>query len=388
MKFIFIFLAAVLVNLHSTMAFAQDHLIEYTEEGRSESEDSVQQRQDIIQDAIEKVSNKLIRELIGDAKFDKQATAIKAKVLPQSDKYIPFVKTGSSRTDGTQTRMNVTLKISQKSLESVLQQAGLLSSTDGSATLLPVVSFSDFVNHKSFQWWMSSADDPNTFLKSQERLFFESLKNNFSKIGFQILDPVSSQLKKNIPLNLQIEALRTQDYSAMAEALKAQLVLKGEIRIEAGKLSQSYRITSRFTVLHSGNGRVVADSLRTVETESGLFTSVVGKKMQLVYEDINQDLAAQVNEAWTRGTFGANLIRLAIKGNFDYKTLEGIKEDIKTQVRTVRSISERLFARNLVEFDVDVEGGAEALAKAIGQLKWRAVQLRVDSTEAGKVTLR
>jgi hypothetical protein len=378
----------LLVGFFPVFSFAQDQLVEYTEEGRSESVDSVQQRQDIIQDAIEKVSSKLSRELIGDARFERLQANIKAKVFTQSDKYIPFVKTGPLRVNGTHTLMNVTMRVSPKSLESLLQQAGFMSSAEGAATILPVVSFSDLVNHKSYQWWMTGAEEGSAFLKLQERAYFENLKNNFTKFGFQVQDPVVNQSRKVLPANLQVESLRTQDYQAMGDALKAQIVIKGDVKIENGKTPQVYRISSRFSVYHVGNGRVVADSLRNSETDPGLFATVVPRKLAALNEDINQDLATQVNEAWTRGTLGATLIRLAIKGNFDFKALEAIKEDIRTQVRSVRSLSERLFTRTQVEFDVDVEGGAEALAKSLSQAHWRGLQLRVDSVESGRVTLR
>ncbi len=385
-----VYIVGLFLVLLPFLGFAQDTLTEYTEEGRSESTDSVQQRQDIIQDATEKVSNRLIRELIGDARFDRQINTIKTKIIGQSDKYIPFIKTGEPRTDSNRTRMNVTLKVSQKSLVSLLQQSGLMSTQEGSPSLLPAVTFTDLVNHKSLSWWINigSSDDAGAFLKTQERVFFESLKTNFLKFGFQVQDPLKAQAKKTLPPNLQVEGLRTQDYLMMGELLKSQLVLKGDVKIESGKVSQSYKILTRFTVLHSGNGRVVADSLRNVETDSGPFAIVVPKKMAMLFEDINQDLATQFNEAWTRGTLGANLIRLVIKGVFDYKNLESVKEDIKTQVRAVHSLSERLFVGNQIEFDVDIEGGIEALSKSLGQVKWRTIQLRVDSVDANRIVLK
>lgn len=373
-------------NLYAN-AQVQD-LVEYTEEGRSESKDIVQAKQDAIQDAIEKVSSKIIREIIGDSKFDRQFSSIKSKIISQSDKYIPFIKTSSSKVDAEQTRMNVTMKVALKNLEILLQKNGFLSATEGPAIVLPILMYSDLVNHKSIRWWVDSPEVLNPFLLNIQKDYIENLKKSFLSMGFHVLDPQTWQYRRQVPNHLQIESLRTQDQQLLAESFKAQLVVKGDIQIENSKLPQTYKIVMKFLILHVGNGRVIADSVRSAETEAGAFASVVPKKLEILNQEMNSDLTSQVSEAWTKGTLTTVPVRLAIRGNFEYRTLENIKEDIKQQIRNVRSISERLFTGNQIELDIDVEGGVEVLAKSLKHMRFRSHPLTVDSVEPSRITLK
>lgn len=370
MKYIF----AILLLCSS--AVAQEKLVDFTEEGSSNSVDSVQARQDAIQEAVERVSGRLIREIIGDSKFDRNLTSIKSKVITQYDKYIPFIKTGEARVVGEQIKTSVQMKVSLESLEALLKKSGFMSAQEGPAILLPVVGYYDLINNRSMKWWVDNPAELNPFLKSQDRAFNEALKTQFSKQGFHVQDPQSWHYRRQVPESLQLDSPRSQDYIALAENFKSQIVLRGEVKVDQGRTTQNYKVTAKLVVLGS-NGRVIADSLRSAETEAGTFHSVVQKKMADVFEDIAQDLAAQVQEAYSRGTLGATLIRLVVSGNFNYKDVEQIKNEVRQKIKPVRTLTERLFVKGVVEFDVDVAGGMEALSQSFQKAVIRGAPVKV-----------
>lgn len=379
MKYIF---AALLIYSSSTMA--QNKLVDFAEEGGSTSADSVQARQDAIQDAVERVSGRLIREMIGDSKFDRNLTSIKSKVMTQYDRYIPFIKTGDPRSVGEQTKITVQMKVSLESLESLLKKSGFMSAQEGPAILLPVVGYYDLINNRSMKWWVDKPEDLNPFLKGQDRVFNDALKSQFSKQGFHVQDPQSWHYRRQVPEALQLDSPRSQDYIALAENFKSQIVLRGDVKVDQGRTSQNYKVTAKLVVLGS-NGRVIADSLRSAETDAGTFHSVVQKKMVEVFDDVAQDLASQVQEAYSRGTLGATLIRLVILGNFNYKDVEQIKNEIRQQVRPVRTLTERLFVKGAVEFDVDVAGGIEALSQSFRKAVIRGAPVKVSQDGADRL---
>lgn len=379
------FLFLILISGMGLRAYAQDRVQELTEPGRSAATDPGTAKQEAIQDAIAKATNRFVKEMIGEAKFEKSKETVKSKVLSQSDRFVPYLRAEPPTTEGADQIFPVTLKISITSLENVLKSTGLLQANDGPQTLLPMVGFVDLVNNKSLKWWIQDQSSANSFLRSQERAFFEALKKGIKEQGWSIINAEAMQYRSGVPAALQIESPRSQDVVRLAEQMKSQLVVRGDLRIEPGATTQSFKLSLRLRVLQTPSGRTVADSTRVLETESGVFTTVVSKRSQEMMDDSIQDIYGQIQDAMNRGQLGTQVVRLSIDGWLAPKELDLLKEDLRFQVRTIKRVSDRLFARDRIELEVDVTGGAQTLIQTLQTMKFRQVKIKAEGIEGSTV---
>lgn len=379
------FILILMMTFLTRTADAQERVQEYTENGRSVATDTGTAKQEAIQDAVAKVTNRLVKEMLGESKFEKSKEIIKNKVITKSENFVPYIRSGPPKLEGSEQVFAVTLRISITSLENVLKSTGLLQVHDGPQTILPMVGFVDLVNNKSLKWWVQDLSSANSFLKSQERAFFESLKKGIKERGWSVINAEATQYKSGVPTALQLESPRSQDVVKLAEQMKSQLVVRGDMRFEPGNTSQSFKVTLRLRVLQTPSGRTVADSTRTSETESGVFTTVVSKKSAELMDDSIQELYGQIQDAMGRGQLGTQVVRLSIDGWLGPKDLEVLKEDLRFQVRTVKRVSDRLFARDRIELELDVTGGPQSLVQTVQAMKYRQAKLKFDRLEGDRI---
>src|SRR5688572_25940299 len=88
-------------------------------------------QKEVFDRAIEKVSNQFIEQLIGESKATKNQTLIKNRIVKNSGKYIVFIRAQNPVVGNEGTRYPVSMKISTKTLETLLLQEGLLYRTEG-----------------------------------------------------------------------------------------------------------------------------------------------------------------------------------------------------------------------------------------------------------------
>ena len=102
---------------------------------------------------------------------------------------------------------------------------------------------------------------------------------------------------------------------------------------------------------------------------------------------VSKDLGQQIKIAWQKGTFGAELVQLKISGNISFDKYKDLKSKLSS-LKQVKSLKERLFEPNSVEFEVDVSVGTKtfyetlkkesvALNLAIGELEGQKISMKL-----------
>lgn len=365
MRLALIFAATLILTLHSVTQAQQAELIERTFSGVSKEATPVAAKKDIQDQAAAKISEEIIKELIGEAKFLKNKTLIQSKVIKNSSRYIPFFKPSEVTQENEEYKMSVALKLSVRDLKQILQSQSLLNENDSSPVVLPVISWNDRAQGRSFRWWLPLEKTPQIFLMKEARLFEEALRSSFQRNNFYVITPVKSGLATAVPTDYQSEKLSGgEDSQFFAQYFNAPLLIDGQVLITKGERGNNYRIEVRMTAVQVSNSRAIADVSRRFDTEPGPLESVVDKKMREVLEPTSNDLASQVLEAWQRGSMGTSIIRLTIRGKSPLPLIETLKDKIRSQVTQLRNVRERLVSSDSVSFEVDTSATtAEVMTK-------------------------
>ncbi|MCB0362935.1 MAG: hypothetical protein KDD35_09435, partial [Bdellovibrionales bacterium] len=374
----FIFLTALV----SKTAYCAD-VVEITVEETSAASTPAAARQAIFETVIQKTTLAHIQDIIGQQKLESNKALIRNKILKNSGKYIISMKSTPPVKSADGYTMNVTLKTSLSNLEALLLEEGLLYRLEGSPQVLPMISFQDRVNAHSFSWWIPDSALRSTLMLSQHNSLLAKLRREMGERGFYCMAPEGRNYRLMIPSTFMTESPRIEDYSFLGDYFGAQIVVKGFFRFSKSRSrSDAYEINTKLLAIHAGNGRVVGEVIRSYETEVGQFQAAVQRKMQEVLDSVAKDLSLQIYDAWKRGSFGSNILRLSINGQLNYIELNSIKKQILEQVRDIRTLKERFFEDNRVVYEMDSSSATRQIAQIVSRIDfepYKAVVSKITS---------
>lgn len=366
------------ILLLSSGARAQSaELVDRAFTGTSTETDPAAAKREILTKGSQKVSEDLIKELIGEDRFVKNKTLIQNKVMKFSNRYIPVSKPGELLPAGTGFTLTANVKVSLKELKALLQKNSLLSENETAPLVLPVISFVDRISTRDFRWWKPEDLSKKSFLISQSRQFENALRSAFQKNNFYLIK--SMTLAPQVPRSVQNERLTLDDMQLLGQYFSAPLVLEGQVQYSTSpEASNRYRVEVKMLVLQVSNGRPVADVSRRFETEAGVFEVETDRRLREVLDSTAQDLATQVNEAWQKGALGTTILRLTFRGKIPFNQKEAFKDKVRSQVHDIRNIRERLITSDTIAYEVDTSLTARDFSAKLNGVeidgrKWAAV---------------
>ncbi|MFN7729131.1 MAG: hypothetical protein ACK5P7_08250 [Bdellovibrio sp.] len=337
--------------------------------------------------AADKVSEELIKEIIGEQKVQKNRSMIMAKIVRKSASFLPFSKAGELQpvqgTEGFQ--MSVTLRANLDQLQALLLENGLFYDSDLAPAALPLIKWQDRVNSRGFAWWTES--EPN-FLSQESRVFEKSLQDAFLKSGFFVLRPQTFAYEDMLPREQRLESPPPDQIANWAQVWNAQILIQGHVQMLKGERTDAVQLDIRLTAVQALNNRVIAEVARKFETEPGAFEAVLGRKLKEVTPLLVTDLAAQVLEAWKQGTINSQLYRLKIAGKVSLPMQEGIKEGLRSKVREIKSVKERLISADTLVYEIDSSLTPPEIAKKLGELDLQGLKLVLDSVNEKEIVLK
>ncbi|MGZ3772344.1 MAG: hypothetical protein ACXVCY_00625 [Pseudobdellovibrionaceae bacterium] len=367
--------AALMFFLSKPVYAQQGELIDRNFSGVSKQTIPLEAKKDIQDQASQKISEDIIKELIGEERFAKNKSRIQTAIIKNSARYIPFSKPSQIVQEGDEFKMSVEMKVSLRDLKQMLQNNALLTENEAVPVVLPMISWLDRIQGRSFRWWVPSDKTQQAFLIKEGRLFEDALRNSFKRDNFFVVKPLDGDLGLSVPSDFQNEKLSADDLQFFAQYFNAPVLLDGQILLNKGDRGNNIRIEIRLNAVQVSNGRAIADVSRSFETEPGTFESVVDKKLRGVVEQTANDLASQVLDAWQKGTLGSSVIRLTIKGVHSLPSIESLKEKIRSQVSQIKSIHERFISSEAVGFEVDASIAVSELANKLATLDFGGKKL-------------
>ncbi len=388
MRLSLILTTALIFLLGGPVKAQQAELIDRTFSGVSKEKTPQGAKKEIQDQAAQKISEEIIKELIGEERFLKNKSLIQSKIIKNSAQYIPFAKPSPMTQEGEEFKMSVALKVSLRDLKQMLQNNTLLNENDAIPVVLPVISWADRVQGRSYRWWIPGDKNQQAFLMKEGRLLENALRTSFQKNNFYVIKPTESGLGSNVPADFYNEKVAGEEAQFFSQYFNAPLLIDGQVLLTKGERTNNYRIEIRMTAVQVSNGRAIADVSRRFDTESGSLENAVDKKLREVAETTANDLSSQVLEAWQRGSLGTSTIRITIQGRNTLPLMEGIKEKIRFQITQVKNIRERLVSSESVSFEVDTSVSAPELLGKIEALDIGGKKLSKVSEERDEIVLK
>jgi hypothetical protein len=347
-------------------------------------------------DAISKAVLKVIGEYIGLESLEKNSELIKTKILPRSSKFIQFYKSLEPTRKGNETTTVVSLRISVSSLKNILSAHGLLVQNDNAAFILPLITIVDKRNpEKRYQWWLQ--DPTNQLnLSSQIKSLHErdvvvnrDLESAFKKRKFSFVDRSQARGSHQIPESIHFENPQANEFHGLAQTLKVQIILLGEITFEPVRSNAAnLKVTAKFKAVSASSGKVVAQVNRSFESKITDWNKGVFQTLKRSMPEVTKDLMAQVGDEWNKSSINSNFQKISIRGQMGFQDLENFKKQILLKFSEVKNIRERRQERGLNILEIDTSSNLSSLSKHISQTPFEGFKLAVDDVQVDKIDLR
>ncbi len=336
-----------------------------------------------VQKAIEMVTTEMLEDVMAGSKGDANKKNIISRMVKDSPRYVVSVQ-DRIISNG---KVEVKLGVSIDSFKQILVQKVFLHEITGPIRVLPMVTISDRVNGGSASWWNDfSKFTPSTGMPLDA--FHKNLKEAFLKGGFFAYDPLAQRLNKKIPRHLRSERPSTSDLVVLSQYFKASLIVTGQISFfKSNRSADSFRVEVELKAIEAIQDRVVAEVVRSYETEPGLFQTEVQKVVKDNFPKIAADLATQVIESWKKGSLGSQQMRLSLNGRLTHTQYESLKDAILKQVAEIKTIRERLFEPNKIVLEVDTASKASVIADRLSRQKIPNLQLSIEGVRENSVDL-
>ncbi len=378
MKIFGFILATILLH---NISFAQvSDYADIKEEVTVQADSAPQAREKAIQESLEKIVQRFTIDLVGVKKYESSRNLLNAQTAKDSGKFAPVIKTDIIEQAGKKFKVSVDMKISPQNLRQMLEKTGVLTSQFDSGVVLPFVTFVDQVRAKTHKWWVSETLNDD-ILRSLNRYFITELRSSLKSLNFYVLDPVDWNFKNSLPGQFQKDYFKKEDYQTVDSYFKFPLSVRGQVDVAPSqRVSTSYRIQVKLEVILNAQGKVVAESSRQLETESGDLSGILQKNAPKVFAEVTTDLKDQLEGALRKGILESSMIQLAVRGDMSFKNLESFKSTLLKSIGNIRYLSERSIESDKRVFDVDYTGSVPDLAKRIQSLKFPNFKISTSSS--------
>lgn len=383
-------LLASLFLLHNIFSvqnvFAQE-LADIKEEVVVDAETVSSARDMAVQQVVSQVVEKFGLELLGEQRYTQNKAKIQNVIVREVGKFAPLQK-ADLLTQNSPYKVAVTLKVSPQNLRQLFERTGFLTSKFDSGQVMTFITVLDSVRARALKWWISDNQDDDFLIKLNGSLHKEigsSLKN----LNFQVIDPVEWGFKGSLSQQFQKDYFRKDDFLNFENTYKIPLVVRGQVEVvPSSKVSNAFRIQVRLAAVLTSQGTIVAETSRSVETESGDVNQVVAKNMDKVFKETSQDLGDQLSSALQRGLLESSMLQLSLLGDLSYFNIENFRSTLLKNIGNIRYLSERSIESNKRIFDVDYAGTADELAKRIETLKFQGFRVQSSGVSTKSLELR
>jgi hypothetical protein len=181
----------------------------------------------------------------------------------------------------------------------------------------------------------------------------------FMSQGFKLVD--AGVARKNREVQALHDSADRQQMTGIAQRYGAEVLILG--RVEASSKSfkmgdvevQSSEVAVSGKVVNGDTGEILASDSRS---RKGEFKSVTeGAALELA-----KQMKGEILERWSSELINTVTVKLVVSGLHNYNDLSRFKDILNTQIRGLKELQQRSYARGQVELDLEVKGNTQNVA--------------------------
>lgn len=220
-----------------------------------------------------------------------------------------------------------------------------------------------------------------------------ALMNKFLEKNFQVVDP--GTVRQNRERDAVVAAINgdTKAAASLAAALDAEVVITGKALAKVatgvnlgGMKSCQATLTAR--VIDGDVGTVLATSSKTAAYPH--IDEVVGgtKAIEKAANQVGDELIGKILEKWRARIYNANTVKLMVTGLNDYTEAANFRGALSYLARGIKAVNQRALNGNTAEYDIQIQGNADQLARELDKRTVTSYAVSVQSVSANKVMVK
>lgn len=217
--------------------------------------------------------------------------------------------------------------------------------------------------------------------------------NRFSEKGFEMVDPMTVRQNKQRESVLAAINGDAKAAATIAAALDAEVVVTGKavatvatgINLGGMKSCQA-NLTAR--VVDADVGTIIATGSKHAAYPH--IDEVTGGTLaiQKAANGLADDLINKILEKWRNKFYNLNSVKLVVSGLTDFSVASDLKNQLQYAVRGIKNIFPRNVAGGTAEFDIQISGNAEQLARELDRRQIETLSFQVTGVTANRVSLK
>jgi len=220
-----------------------------------------------------------------------------------------------------------------------------------------------------------------------------TLMNKFLEKSFQVVDP--AVVRQNRERDAVVAAINGDPKAAAAigATLEAEVVVTGKAMARVatginlgGMKSCQASLTAR--VIDADVGTVIASASKTAAYPH--IDELVGgsKAIEKAANQLGDELIAKILDKWQSRVYSANTVKLLVTGINSYNEAANFRGVLGFAARGIKSVNQRNLAASTAEYDVQIQGNADQLARELDGRELKGYALSVQGVTANKITIR
>ena len=220
-----------------------------------------------------------------------------------------------------------------------------------------------------------------------------AMMNKFLEKDFQVVDPTT--VRQNKERDAILAAINGDNKAAASLALKqdAEVVITGKAVAKvatginlAGMKSCQANLTAR--VIDADVGTVIATGSQHAAYPH--IDEVTGGTLAIekAAKALSDDLISKILAKWQSRFYDLNTVKISVMGLASYTQASDFKNALQYAARGVKNVFQRDLSGGTAEFDIQITGNAEQLARELDQRQIGDFAVAVIGASANKVTLR
>ncbi len=218
------------------------------------------------------------------------------------------------------------------------------------------------------------------------------LMNKFMEKGFQVIDPATVRASKERDAVLAALHGDQKAAAALAVALEAEVVVTGKAVVTVasgvnlgGMKSCQANLDAR--VIDADVGTVLATAMKNSAYPHIDPVSGGAKAIEKAGALLADELIGKILQKWRSKFYQANTVKLMVTGLRSYTDASHFRGALTYLGRGIKAVNQRQIAGSVGEFDVEIAGTADQLARELDQRQVSDYLVDVTGATANQVTI-
>lgn len=342
-------------------------------------------RDKAINDALRKAVEQSVGTMVSSETVTQNFQLLSDKVFSKAKGYVRTYKVTSEKEEQGVYNVNVDAEVSSGNLKSDVDGIMQVLRAKNMPRVLIMVSEQNVGQGDANFWWGNKTFTTN--LDAVENTFM----NAWIAKGVRFVDRQALQGKMKVGPAISSAEPTNDAIKEFAGTSGAEVVIIGkavatDVGTIMGTQMHSVRANISLRALSLDTGRILATATRSeavghVDPQTG-GTLALKKAGEKSAEELLEKILAQ----WESEVSGPSTVTLTVTNVKQAKSLRGLSQVLKEQVRGVQDVRQLSFRNKKAELEVEIKGSAQDLADELEAKQYPGFALEVEEITANSVT--